>query len=134
MTDGSGSEQAGRADHLESYRWKPGQSGNPAGRPRGIPDLASAINRMLEGDDADGRPRMDVIAEKLLELFMDGHPVAIREVTRRLWPEKLAEVFALQINATVAPTDEEIHVHTAEKVQQAVDVVFEVLGLAKGES
>lgn len=34
--------------HLEATRWKPGQSGNPAGKPRGARHITTIVQQLLE--------------------------------------------------------------------------------------
>lgn len=73
MTETTGRKQAGR-------RWKPGESGNPKGRPRGSgiagdvrkaiagranDILAAMISKALEGDVQAGRALLDRIAPSL---------------------------------------------------------------------
>ena len=41
-----GTTNAGRAPWLAQYRWKPGESGNPSGRPRETGSLAAALRRV----------------------------------------------------------------------------------------
>lgn len=44
----------GRADHLASHRFKPGQSGNPSG----ISSAAKQLQKALEGDWQDAHKRL----------------------------------------------------------------------------
>ena len=41
-----GTSDAGRSPWLAQYRWKPGESGNPSGRPRETGSLAAALRRV----------------------------------------------------------------------------------------
>lgn len=49
---------------LVRHRWKKGQSGNPAGKPRGLPNLETALAKFL-GEERDGKSGLDVIIEAL---------------------------------------------------------------------
>ena len=54
-------EKSNKADHLKQFQWKKGQSGNPSGRPKGIPSLEAALRRRLE--EADGADWMQALVE-----------------------------------------------------------------------
>ena len=54
----------GHAPWLEQYRWKPGQSGNPSGRPRESGSLAAALRR-VGVKPAATRAELTKIAEQL---------------------------------------------------------------------
>jgi hypothetical protein len=64
-------------------RFQPGQSGNPAGRPKGQ-SLTARLRRYLDAPGKDGRPRADRLAETLAELALSGDIRAIRMVLDRL--------------------------------------------------
>jgi Family of unknown function (DUF5681) len=67
-------------------RWKPGQSGNPAGRPKGSGRLSKALCvLMLEPypDDPRGRTYAEVVAESLAKAAVSGDVSAIRELGDR---------------------------------------------------
>ena len=72
-----------------STTWRKGQSGNPAGRPPGRHAIAEALRAELdqvELVDADGNQltRAEVIAQKAVDMAMDGDLHAIQFVTERL--------------------------------------------------
>lgn len=69
----------------EAHRFKPGQSGNPKGRPKGTRSLEEIVLReasRLVGIQIGGTvrhmPRAEVVIRKLFNLSMEGNPVAIR--------------------------------------------------------
>ena len=68
-------------DHLKPYAWKPGQSGNPNGRPPG-PTATTVLREMLEANDGE---KLREIAKVLLSLAMTGDIKAIREVLDRAY-------------------------------------------------
>ncbi len=71
--------------------WPKGQSGNPAGRPKGQPSrLREAIEAALSEPIAGYLTREDVIARKLVALAEAGDLKAIELLLRRTWPEGLA--------------------------------------------
>ncbi len=55
----------------EHTRWKPGQSGNPNGRPKKLPDLDKLMAEVL-GPNKEGRDGMQVIIEALLKKAAKG--------------------------------------------------------------
>jgi hypothetical protein len=68
---------------LKTVAYKPGQSGNPGGRPKERP-WKDAINRAIKRQAADGKPWLDKIADRLLQSAADGDLVAIKELGDRL--------------------------------------------------
>lgn len=67
--------------------WKPGQSGNPKGRPKGAVNITNVLRRKLAepcANDKDKRPWADVLVDFLLTSFMAGNSTAIREVLERI--------------------------------------------------
>lgn len=61
-------------------RFQKGQSGNPAGRPKGSLNQASLIVRELLADEAES------ITRKLIELAKNGELAAIKLIIERLMP------------------------------------------------
>lgn len=66
----------------ESTRWKPGQSGNPGGRPKKL-HITDAIRAELEREGPDGVPNDAAIARVLVQLARSGNMDAIREIADR---------------------------------------------------
>jgi len=65
-------------------RFKPGESGNPSGRPRG---LAAIARKQLEEVAAGGdQTRGELLVRKLIDLALAGNVQAIRLVLDREWP------------------------------------------------
>jgi hypothetical protein len=58
----------------------PGQSGNPAGRPKNSGDNRLKVRRMLEA-------RSEEIVDKVIEMALEGDPIAIRLVMERVSPK-----------------------------------------------
>jgi len=60
-------------------RFRKGQSGNPAGKPRGARDKRTALRTMLE-------PHRDALVTKAVELALAGDTTALRICIDRLMP------------------------------------------------
>ncbi len=63
-------------------RWKPGQSGNPSGRPKKLP-ITDVLREQLEQLGEDGLANEVAIARKLVEMARQGDLGAIREIADR---------------------------------------------------
>ena len=64
--------------------FKPGQSGNPKGRPKGIqqiPDILRAIGD--EEGTQDGKSKLDVIMYKVFQFALEGKPWAVQFIADR---------------------------------------------------
>ena len=59
-----GNRQKPKTDHLKTTQWKPGQSGNPGGRPR---DLLTREYRQLLGELVPGDPTKRTFARLIAE-------------------------------------------------------------------
>lgn len=73
-----------RLSNLKPF--KPGQSGNPAGRPKSI-TLSEAFRRQLSQpmpDDPEGRTFAEVIAERMCVAASNGDVSAAREIADRV--------------------------------------------------
>ena len=62
--------------------FRPGQSGNPKGRPKAI--LATALRERLDLVGDDGRSVADRLAQTLINLALSGDLGAIREILNRV--------------------------------------------------
>lgn len=74
MTENSGSNQSGR--------FQPGQSGNPAGKPKGARHKTTVLAEKLMQDDAEA------IVKKVVEAARGGDLVAARLVLDRIAPAR----------------------------------------------
>jgi hypothetical protein len=82
----------------QAHGFRPGQSGNPAGRPRGARNKATlAVEALLEGE-------AEALSRKAIELALAGDTMALRLCLERIVParrERLAP-FALPTLAEAA--------------------------------
>lgn len=82
-SDKNSGKRPGRPENLTP--WKPGQSGNPGGRPKGAP-LASACRELLSAplpNDSQGRTYAEVIANMLADKAIAGDIRAAQEIADR---------------------------------------------------
>ena len=64
--------------------WKPGQSGNPGGRPHGYVPFAPMLRRALAKTDRRNRSQLEKIAEKVVALALKGDMDAVRWLADRV--------------------------------------------------
>lgn len=69
----------------EDTQFKPGVSGNPAGRPPGVPALQAAMRKLLEDDP-------ERFATKFGDMLDEGDATAWGLMVKRAWPEPKTEV------------------------------------------
>ncbi len=72
--------------------FQPGQSGNPAGRPKGTRDWRLSISQS----------KQDRLKRKLLKMALDGDMRAMQLVVDRLWPRLRSEATPIQLDAASA--------------------------------
>lgn len=85
MEDEAQKEQseAGKADHLRPWQFKPGQSGNPAGRPPG-PSLKEWSRSYLQAMTDEERIKfMTGIDKKVIWEMAEGKPEAKTDITSK---------------------------------------------------
>lgn len=79
--------------------FKEGQSGNPAGRPKGSRNRATAaLEKILDGD-------AESILRKAVELAKDGDTVALRLCLDRLIPVRKDRPISFELPEIEAPSD-----------------------------
>lgn len=71
---------AGRIENLKPF--KPGQSGNPGGRPKGT-SVTAILNRKLAEEDDDGRTNAEKVACVILAMALEGDPRFVEMVLQR---------------------------------------------------
>lgn len=70
-----------RAEHLKPHWWKPGQSGNPGGRPK---KLTNHLERHLDEIDPEtGKSYGDMLVEAAVQRAIRKSDVAMKEVWDR---------------------------------------------------
>lgn len=79
-------------------QWKPGQSGNPKGRPKKGQSLTEALSIRLDAPvlfDGQTMPGREAVARKLVALALDGDVAAIRYIYDRVDGLPTARIEAL---------------------------------------
>lgn len=72
----------------EPHRWKPGESGNPNGRPAKELCITSLVREILERDAGDGKTNAQLVAEAIVQLAKTpnarGHVPTVKELLDRI--------------------------------------------------
>jgi hypothetical protein len=70
-----------------AHLWKPGQSGNPAGRPKGSLNKITMMRQVLEGElRSQLGPKMAEVLAKAIEMAMDGNEAMIKLLVDKTLP------------------------------------------------
>jgi Family of unknown function (DUF5681) len=86
-------------EEIKAMPFQKGQSGNPAGRPRGIVNRATALTQDLLSEHAEW------IARKVIELAEEGDMAAIRVCMERLVPPIKHRPVAVELPPIEKPAD-----------------------------
>jgi Family of unknown function (DUF5681) len=89
----------GKDEEIKAMPFQKGQSGNPAGRPRGIVNRATALAQNLLSEHAEW------IARKVIELAEAGDMAALRVCMERLVPPIKHQPVAVELPPIEKPAD-----------------------------
>jgi hypothetical protein len=116
-----------RGDHLKTFQFKPGQSGNPAGRRPGskksfaqwIEDIAAE-----EVDAADGtkKTKAEVLARVLFRELLAARPAFWREFLAREWPATLHLSGSVDVGVSTEDALEQLEASLTGRAAQAAHV------------
>jgi hypothetical protein len=73
-----------------STSWRPGQSGNPAGKPKGCGERSTEIRNLLHANAS-------ALAQKAVDMALDGDATALRICLERLCPALKSRDAAVQL-------------------------------------
>ena len=80
-------------DDMKKYRFKPGESGNPNGRPKGSRNITTNLKELLEieietedplSEEKTSMPVAALLNARLVRSALDGSEKAIREIYDRI--------------------------------------------------
>ena len=78
------------AEHLEEWKFKPGESGNPKGRPK-RESFETLVRRVLDQTvvlpDGNAITKREALAEVFVSELIARNPAFFREFLKREWPE-----------------------------------------------
>lgn len=98
MSDDQPPQKKPRSPHLKPA-WKPGQSGNPKGRPVGSRNKATILcQELLDGEG-------EAITRKCVELALAGDTTALRLALERLVPPAKERAVTLPLPEINSPAD-----------------------------
>lgn len=70
--------------HLDQYKWKPGQSGNPKGRPKKRL-ISDALRAKLEVELGEGETLADLIASRIVDMIKsEDDPKAFTQLFKEI--------------------------------------------------
>ena len=75
-------QKQGKSGPPEEYRWKKGESGNPAGRPAGSVSITAEIKRKLqEIPDGQQKSYLELLINRILkQAVVDGNEQMIKQI------------------------------------------------------
>lgn len=94
-------QKQGKSGPPEEFRWKKGESGNPAGRPAGSVSITAEIKRKLqEVPDGQQKSYLELLINRILkQAVVDGNEQMIKQIWSYIdGPPGPAEKSIMQIN------------------------------------
>ena len=91
--------EAAKTGEQQRGGWRPGQSGNPRGRPRGSRHKATLAAEALLDGEAEGLTR------KAVELALGGDTTALRLCLERILPPRKERPIQLELPPIESPRD-----------------------------
>jgi len=126
-----------RLANLRPKPWKPGESGNPAGRPKKEFSLTEGMREYISEQDPDKKKeRKDILIEKTYQMAMRGDLSAIKEIWNRLegMPQGSAPQVAVQINNNHVIHSRDEVIQEIKEVMKEYEIGSEELEQLKGEA
>ncbi len=88
-------------------KFKPGESGNPSGRPKGSRNIQTQLIKLLE-------PHAEQLINKMVEKALEGDPHALRFCIERLLPKAKHNL----IESDLPTLEEDNYMETIESILQ----------------
>lgn len=93
--------------------WRPGQSGNPNGRPKGARNMATrAVEALLDGE-------AEALSRKAIDLALEGNTTALRLCLERIAPPRKGSPVTIDLPGQI---------ETAKDIQAALASVLKAVG------
>jgi len=113
-TNGAGAKyQVGYKKPPATHQFKKGQSGNPKGRPKGIPSLselflreASRMVTIKSGDQVREAPKREALVRRLIDMALQGDLAAARLALPHLFNAEAEAANANPLDAAPPPLSE----------------------------
>lgn len=110
----SPSDSVGYRRPPKQHQFKPGQSGNPKGRPKGAPTLqgvmareATKLIKVKQGDNVVNVPKLEALARRVFNKALEGDLAAARMIFQ-LAAEPEAPAAAESVESFALPEDDVI--------------------------
>ena len=93
-----------KPENVIPHKWKKGQSGNPAGRPKKIPEIRELLANVL-GDEKDGKTAAEAILMALRAKATKGDVRAAELLLDRAYGKAIQPINAdVTMNRVIKPT------------------------------
>jgi hypothetical protein len=114
--------------HLREHQWKPGQSGNPAGRPKGksfverIEEILGEVVTAKEGElQAE---KAEVVARVFVKKLMEGNVQLFLAFLDRVWPKTQH----LDLTTGGEPIEPAVVPREPKRLEEVAEVLRDVTG------
>lgn len=88
-------------ENIIPHQFKPGETGNPRGRPKGSKSLKTMLTELLSSQDPDGEWAKSVGGQLIRKAFRDGDIRALQEIIDRV-EGKVAQKTELEHSGSVS--------------------------------
>jgi hypothetical protein len=106
----------GNPQNLSKYQWKKGQSGNPKGRPKKLPDLKELLINVL-GDTKEGKTAMEAVLMSIRAKALKGDTRAAELLLDRAYgkPKQETDIMTTftQVIMPLPPAEEVLEIGQA---------------------
>jgi len=83
---------------LKEHCWKPGQSGNPKGRPKKVKFIPEILEKIAQEEGtSDGMTKIEVVLRKVFQYALEGKSWAVQFIADRTEGKALQSVMNINI-------------------------------------